>query len=181
MNREFGDGTQILAVGFYRRRERQPIGAGHRSMSTVLEPPDPGYDRTVLTPDHQLHSQLDSAVLALDQTDEIGAAVAPAHAVDQGDGAIRCFEPGLQDQRALAIAAGNSGMVLRDDLPTPILRVAQQSRKAGCRIKARQGKPVDRTVAAHQRRALAIADYRVVLDEPRHVTPAPTIFSRSDN
>src|SRR4051812_9099517 len=90
MNRELGDGTQVLAVCFDRRRKGQPIGAGHRSVSTVLEPSDPGYDRAVLTTDHQLHSQLDAAALTPDQTNQIGAAVASAHAVDQGDGTVRC-------------------------------------------------------------------------------------------
>ena len=149
-------------------------------MPTVVEPPDPGYDRTVLTPDHHLHPQLQAAALAPDQANEIGTAVATAHAVDQGDRATRCFEPGLQDQCTLAITAGNSGIALRRDLPTPILRVAQQSREAGCRVKARQGKPVDRTVAAHQCRALAIADYRVVLDEARHpLSPEQPLAARN--
>ena len=72
-------------------------------MPTVVEPPDPGYDRTVLTPDHQLHPQLHAAAFAPNQADKIGAAVTPAHAVDQGDSAIRTFEPGLQDQAAKAM------------------------------------------------------------------------------
>src|SRR5690242_7242275 len=137
-------------------------------MSPILEPSDPRYDRAVLTADHQIHSQLDTTALAPDQPNEIGAAVAPAHAVDHGDSAIRSFEPGLQDQCALAITAGNLGLALRRDLPAPILRVPQQSSKAGCRIKTRQGEPVDRTVATYQSRALAIADNRVVLDKARH-------------
>jgi transposase InsO family protein len=38
----------------------------------------------------------------------------PAH---KGHGAIRSFEPGLQDQRAFAITAGDSGIALRRYLP----------------------------------------------------------------
>src|SRR5690349_4129339 len=162
MNRELGDGSQILAMGFDGGCEGQPVGAGYRSVPTVLEPPDPRYDGAVLTADHQLHSQLDPPALAPDETGEVGACLAAAHAVDQGDGAICCFETGFQDQRALAISAGNLGISFWRDLPSPILWSAQQSGKAGRRVKARQGEPVDRTIAPHQRRALAIPDNRVV-------------------
>jgi hypothetical protein len=124
MNRELGHGSQILAAGYDGRCKGQSVGAGHRGMPTVLELPHPRYDGAVLTAHHQLHSQLDPAALAPDETDEVGASIAAAHAVDQGNGAIRCFEPGFQDQRALAISAGNLGIALWRDLPTAILRVA---------------------------------------------------------
>src|SRR5207248_9160094 len=53
--------------------------------------------------------------------------------------------------------------------------------KPGCRIKTRQGKPVDRSVAAYQSRALAIADNGVVLDEARHPRSLQQAFAAKTN
>jgi hypothetical protein len=149
--------------------EGQAIRSCHRSKAIVIKPPNPGYDRAVLTSDHQLHLQIYSPALASNQTHEIGATFTPAHAVDQGNGAVGCFEAGLEHERAFTITTRDCGILLRCDLPVPVFRTAEQSSKACCGIETRQGKPVDRPVSAYHCSALAIPDKRVILDESRHV------------
>ena len=57
-------------------------------MPAIIEPPDPWYDRTVLTPDHQLHPHRDLTPLPHDHPHQVGHFVTEGHAVDQGDGAL---------------------------------------------------------------------------------------------
>src|SRR4029077_8405919 len=147
----------------------QAIRSCHRSKAIVIKPPNPGYDRPVLTSDHQLHLQIYSPALASNQTHEIGATFTAAHAVNQGNGAVGCLESSLAHARTLSITTCDCGTLLRCDLPVPVFRTAEQSSKACCGIETRQGKPVDRPVSAYHCDALAIPDKRVILDEPRYV------------
>src|SRR5437867_3226807 len=110
-----------------------------------------------------------SPALASNQTHEIGATFTPAHAVNQGNGAVGCFESGLEHERAFTITTRDCGILLRCDLPVPVFRTAEESSKACCGIETRQGKPVDRPVSAYHCGTLAIPDKRVILDESRHV------------
>ena len=81
-------------------------------------------------------------------------------------------ELGLEDERAVAVAARDAA---RRAAPGAISqrrgrrrRAARRSRR---RVEARQAQPVDRAVAADQRRGLRVADQRVVLDAGRHGRP----------
>src|SRR5688572_23769999 len=52
--------------------------------------------------------------------------------------------------------------------PAAMLGRAEQRREAGARIEARQTEPIDRAIARDERRALAVADQRVVFNVRRH-------------
>jgi hypothetical protein len=58
---------------------------------------------------------------------------------------------------------------LGGDLPAAMLGLAQNGRKAGLAVEARQAEPVDRSVPPDQRRGAAIADHGVILD-PAHLS-----------
>ena len=80
---------------------------------------------------------------------------------------------GLQDQRVLTIApAGSADLAGRISAQWPCSRRAEQRRKARGGIEARHTEPVDRTVTGHERRGVAIADQRVVLDRPGNLARA---------
>src|SRR5690606_24251877 len=92
-----------------------------------------------------------------------------------GDGALGRLVVGLQDQRPLAIAAGDAGgRVDGGDLPAPVLRPAEQGGEAGAGVEARPAEPVDGSVARDERRRLAVADQGVVLDARGHAVYAPS-------
>jgi hypothetical protein len=60
--------------------------------------------------------------------------------------------------------------VLRSNDPSAIIGYPQQGGKACRRIEAGPAQPIDRAVAADQRRRFAVADQRIVLDWHCHCT-----------
>ena len=102
---------------------------------------------------------------AAHQPHDVGRVAARRHEIDQVDDAVGGFEPRLQDQRVVPIAARGAGdFARRRDQPAAMLVGAEQGGKAGVGIEGRPAQPVDRAVAADQRRGLAIADQPVVFD-----------------
>src|SRR5579862_7474484 len=85
------------------------------------------------------------------------------HEIDQLNRALGGIEAGGQDQRAVAVAACDTRLFPRCDLPMPMVAVAEQSRKARPGIKSWPAQPVDRPIASDQRRGDAIADEGIIL------------------
>ncbi len=98
-----------------------------------------------------------------------GAAGGGGHEVDQRDAAFLRIEDGFQDHRArTVVSSGPNRRLAGSDSPAPVVWRSDQRGKAGGAVEARPAQPVDRTVAADQRGAVAVADHRVVLD-PRRI------------
>jgi hypothetical protein len=90
------------------------------------------------------------------------------HEVHDGDHAGPGLELGLEHERVVAVrppdARHGAG---RRETPAAVGLGTQQGGEAGRVIEPGQAQPVDGAVAADQRRGLAIADHRVVLDRQR--------------
>ena len=74
-------------------------------------------------------------------------------------------ELGLVDERVLAVAALDPlDLAAGASSQRPLLLVAEQRGEARAGVEAREAEPVDRAVAADERRGLQVADQAVVLD-----------------
>src|SRR5215472_7784653 len=90
------------------------------------------------------------------------------HEVDERGG-VAGRELGLEDQRVVAIAPPDPRLrVDGRDLPASVLGRAEQRGEARAAVETRPTQPVDRAVAADQRRRFAVANERVILDRGRH-------------
>jgi len=104
-----------------------------------------------------------------DDAHHVRGLTARRHEVDERGGAIAGRELGLEDQRVVAIAPRDPRLrVDGRDLPASVLGRAEQRGEAGAAVEARPAQPVDRAVAADQRRRLAVANERVILDRGCH-------------
>ena len=100
------------------------------------------------------------------------------HEVDQPHRAGGGGEKRLQNQAVAAIAPGRAerraflSLYGRRDQPAAMFRGAQKGGEAGIRIETRHAQPVDRAVAADQRRGAAIADHGIIFDAHHAQRPA---------
>ena len=75
------------------------------------------------------------------------------------------YQMRFEDERVLAVAARDALRVLvRRNAEAAVLRRAEQRRETGIGIEARPAQPVDRAVAADQRRGLAVADQAIIFN-----------------
>lgn len=100
------------------------------------------------------------------------------HEIDQCDNAVArrkfCFE----NERIGAVAPCDPRPRVHWRYPpSSMLGIAEQRGKAGAAIEPGPAKPVDRTVAGHQRRCFAIADESIVLYWVRHYRGLSTVVS----
>ena len=177
---EIGDRGQVLAAGLDRRpQHRHVLPADRQQRRTVLAFLDPGNIGAEAEADHQLHVHPDPAANAAHQPHHVGGLAARRHEIDQVNRAVSGLEPGLQDQGVIPIAARGAGdFAGRCDQPAPVLLGAEKCCKAGVGIEGRPAQPVDRSVAADQRRGLAIADQPIVFDTARQGASPPRSLHR---
>ena len=163
------DGGEVLAVHLDRCLQRDRVGSRDGDPRVVADdPPHPGHDRAVVEPDHELHADLDLAVEALDDPDDVGVTAARRHEVDDADAARVGVEVELVHERAVAVAPLHAAHAARGcEQPAALALVAEQGGEAGAGVEARDAEPVDRAVAAHERRRLEVAEEAVVLDPHR--------------
>ena len=173
VNREIGDGVQVLAAHGDVRAAVQGIRPGLRADSAV-DPAHPGHDGTVIGPDGQIHVHGDLAAAALNQAHDIQHTPGHGHEIDQRHGPVIRLEIGFQDQGFAAIAPSHrANFGGRRDLPPAVLRAAEQSRKTGAGIEPRQTQPIDGTARRDQRSGMTIANHGVVLDPGGHTRSSP--------
>jgi hypothetical protein len=145
-------------------------GLGDDAVRDALHP---GHHQAVLEAEDQLHAYQDAAAQALHDAHELGSAtVAQRHEVDEPHGAVSGLEVGLQDQRALAVAARHAADLAHgSDEPAAVPLLSQQRGKARRGVEAGQAQPVHRAVTADQGGGLQITDQRVLLDLHRNSFP----------
>ncbi len=162
---ETGHRGQVLAAGLDRRSQHSHVLPGNRKQRAILGSPDPGDIDAEAEADHQLHLQLHLTRDPAHQPDDVGGVAARRHEIDQRDNAVCGLETRLQDQRIVPVAAGGfCDLFRRRDQPSAVPVGAEQGRKTGIGIERGPAQPVDRSVAADQRRGLAIADQSIVFD-----------------
>ena len=155
--------------------------ADREQRRAVLALLDPGNIGAEAEADHQLHPHPDPAANAAHQPHHVGGVAARRHEIDQVDRAVSGLEPRLQDQRIVPIAArGARDLPRRRDQPAAVLLGAEQRGKAGIGIEGRPAQPVDRSVAADQRRGLAIADQPIIFDPARQGCSPPDQIAARD-
>ena len=168
---ELGPHRSVLDPQRQRRAEAERIrpGGGDHPVRREL---DPRHDRPVVRAQRELHPHRNPAPQALDDPHQTRRALtSPRHEVDHADGAVRGLELGLEHERPGPVATrGRAHLAGRREQPAPMPLVPQQGREARRGVKARQAQPVDRSVAADQRRGLQVADEAVVLE--RHRLPS---------
>ena len=83
---------------------------------------------------------------------------------------MRRREHSFENERVVQVAPGDLNVIVfrRRNQPSSVLRAAEQRGKTGAAVEAGQAQPIDRAVAANQRRRLAVSDDRVVLNSKRH-------------
>jgi hypothetical protein len=116
----------------------------------------------------------DAAALADDVAHDARDVASGQHPVDDADpAAVRGLPDGLQEQAVLAVAAVDDAcLALRGHRPGAVRVVADEAREARGRVEPGQAEPVDRPVAADERRGSGIADERVVFDRSGHRGPS---------
>src|SRR5688500_3782647 len=126
---------------------------------------NPGHDRPVIETDGELHSHFDLALLPLDESDEVRRLMAERHEIDHGERAGLCLELGFEHECAVAVpacrACWRSGW---GNLPPAVLGCTQKGGEAGGRVEVGKAQPVDRAIAAHKGRGLAVAHETVIFD-----------------
>ncbi len=167
-NREFADVAKIFPAELDRRAQQQRVGAADGEEAAV-DAAHPRDERSVIHPNDQLHAHPHLAALSDRHSNDIGILGARRHAIDQRDRAIFGLVLRLQDERALAIAPADCAYFVGGrDQPPSLIRRAEERSETGGGIEARKAQPVDRSVAAHQGRRLAIADQCVVFNSRCH-------------
>ena len=148
------------------RRAEQPQGfrAGDDAVGPGV-PQHPWFRRTVLKRGGERHPKIHGAADTLDHPDQHRVGLPRRHAVDQAGGARVHRELGLEHQRVRPVTALHPAVAAgRRDPPVPVPVLPQQPGEAGLGVEPGQAEPVDRSVPAHQRRRVQVADQRVVLD-----------------
>src|SRR5581483_4695628 len=124
-------------------------------------------------PDHELGAHAHPALEPLDDPDDVGPRLAGRHEVDHADAPLVGPPFGLEDQRAVAVAAvGGRPTGQRREQPAAVLPPAEDRAETGARVEAGERQPVDRAGAADERRRLQVAEERVVLDPLGHQRPS---------
>ncbi len=165
-DRERGHRLEILAAMRGRRAQHQQVRAGNRDQIAVGAAAHPRHHPAVIETDHQLRAEFDAAAFAHDDARKLRPFADARHEVDHRGGAGWGLESRLQDHRVGPVAPRDTHIRLidRDDLPAPVLGLAQQGGEAGVRIESRRAQPVDGTVFRDQCGGAAIADQRIVFD-----------------
>jgi hypothetical protein len=157
------------AVWVDRCAQRQTVGAPEREERRGVDPAHPRDHRTVVEPDHQLGSHLHAAVEPFDDAHDVGLRLARRHEIDHADTPRRGLPLALEDQRVVAVAPRRRvGRAGGSKQPAAVLAAPEDRAEAGARVEAGEGQPVDRPVAAHERRRLQVAEKGVVLDAFSH-------------
>ena len=168
---EVGDGAEVLAARRHGGAQHHLVRAGDAAEVGTRAARHPGHGEAVVEAQHQLHAHRHASAQAADDADQVGAAVARRHEVDEGDGAVAVgrLHRRFQNQGVAAVLAPGPlrREVARRDAPAAVLRRPEQGGEAGRAVEARPAEPVHRAVARDERRRFAIADERVVLDRRR--------------
>ncbi len=150
-----------------------------RGVAGAADAPQPRHHRPVPEPDDVLLAQLHAAGDADDTAHQVGPAVALGHRVDHVDdadlvvGTTAALDrpAGAQDEAVALVGPRHRqhprAVRGRGDRPVAVLPSAEQCREGRGGVEAGQAQPVDGAPAAHQRRRVAVADQRVVLDRRR--------------
>ena len=167
-HREFGHRGEIDAAHVRRGAQQESVGAGD-SLDAARDAPHPRHDRPVVEADDQVHPHRHTAAHADDHAHEIGCAAARGHAVDEPHHTPLDLVLGLEDERPGPVAATDLlHLGRRGQEPAAVIGRAEERGETGAGVEAREAEPVDGPVAADERRRLAIADERVVLDAGCH-------------
>ncbi len=165
---EVGDRLQAGPMGVDGGAQDDGVGAGNGSERAV-DMADPRDDRAVVEADREVHAHRDAPGDALDDAHDVDAVLSDRHAVGHGDRAVVGDERGLEHEGVVEVAAVRRlDPAGRRELPASVLLVAEDRRERRARVEPRRAPPVDRTVGAHQRSGLGVADERVVLDAESH-------------
>jgi hypothetical protein len=166
---EARDCLQALTVNRHESAQRDHIRPGDRADARrLVEPRDPRHRRAVVEAQRELHRHRHAPAAADDQTHEVALLHAHRHEVDHADLTLRGLELGLEDQRVRTVGAPRGNECGgRRDAPTATLRCAEERSEACRRVEARPAQPVDRAVAADERRTVAVADQGVVFNLQR--------------
>jgi hypothetical protein len=166
---EAGDRLHAFASHRNARTHDRHIGPDDGLQAAVGEPAHPWNRRSVVEPENEFHAHRDASLAADDEAHQIRYRFAHRHEVDHPDGAVGGLEICFEHQRAGAIAPRHDRIViLRCNLPAPVLWGPEQRREAGRGIEPRPAQPVDGTVTRDQCRGLAIADQCIVFDAAGH-------------
>jgi len=157
--------VHVLVAEHQQRARRRAVDQAHAG----LQDGDAGAFRS-----HQRAGDVE-AVLGhapaqdVDHPQDVAAVARQRHEIGDPGRALVGFEVRLQDHRVAAVSPADLAHRTGRRQPPPALRGrAQQAGEAGRRIEARAAEPVDRAVAADQRRRVAISDQGVVFDGQRH-------------
>ena len=167
-NGELRHRLEVLAARGYWRVQPEAIGAGDRRDAAVdaLNPRD---DRAVPEAHDQLHPHRHPATISHYDAKHVCALAVDGHQVEDGDAALLSLELGLQDERAVAVAAAHPlHSPGRRQQPAAVVRRPQQCGEGRIRVEARETEPIDRPVLGDEREAAEVSDDGVVLDAGRH-------------
>src|SRR5690606_35994772 len=91
------------------------------------------------------------------------------HEVDDLDNARLCLPPGLEDERALAVAAARALLGAdRCHSPMALILATEERSKRGGRVETGEAQPVDPARAGHECSCVAVANECVVLNRVGH-------------
>ena len=169
-----------VSMGVHSARASGPATAHSRPSARRTQ----GTHRPVAEADDEVHAHGDLAPDGLDHPHHLGMVLADGHAVDHLGDAVGGLELRLEHEGVAAVAAPRprSRRVAGAMRQYPCSSVAEQLGEAGVGVEPGQAQPVDRPVAAHQRRGVGVADDPVVLDRQRHgrhsYPPVPSAAGR---
>ena len=159
------DGDRHIGPELHRFRAGTRVHDGARSV-------DPRSGLPVVESRYASRGHRHRATQPLHDADQARVLLPGRHAVDDANSAVGGLELRLEHQRPGPIRPGRSDDSLaRGDDPRSVLISAEQAGEACGGVESRQAQPVDRAVAAHERRRMRVADQCVVLDAKRHHVP----------
>ena len=170
----FADGKiayclEVLPAQIDGRAQQRHIGAGDSLHRAVRGARHPRHRRAIVEAQHEFAAHGELPAPPGHDAHEMVRPLPHRHEVDQRGRAIRGFEIGLQDERIVAVAAGDARIWIGgSDPPAAVLRRAEQGCETGRRVETGPAQPVNGAVAANQSRRLAIANDGIVFDTQRH-------------
>jgi hypothetical protein len=172
MDRELTDSLHVVAHELDGRSQQGHVGSCNGAQRSVVEARDPRDNRPIAEAQHQFGRHGDLTALANHQPDNARMPAAQRHEIDQQGGAGGRLKASLQDQAVAAIASRHFRLVARRDLPAPVFAATYERGETGVGIKARPAQPINRAIAPHESRCLAVADQPIIFDAGRHGTIA---------
>src|SRR4029453_2899075 len=164
---EFGDSRRILSTKLDRRAKPNRVGTSH-GHQICIDPTYPRHDVAVVEPQPQVHAHRYAAADPFDDADHVHGLTADRHEVDESYGSLIGVEFGLQHHGVAAVpAARRADWAGWRDQPPTVFFGAKQSSEETPGVEPRYTQPVDRPIAANQRRRLRVADNRVILNRQR--------------